>query len=350
MGKETGVQWSLWVLCCMVVELAAACPHIISVDPWLIFDKSYHCTGLEALQPFDTLKKTLEYLGYHLVPWEEIEKYPIHDVAAVVFFDLRPSLPGNFFTTLQKYPVAQRILYLWETSMHDSNGNNPAYQKLFGKVFSLWSRYVDNVRVFQNFYVQPSLEMIPHRIDFDQKKLCTMIVGCKMGGTGDSTGSLYGERLHAIEFFERFSDEVFAFYGKGWSPRKSYKGPVESKKEYLKRYKFCICYENAHIYNGYITEKIFDCFVAGCIPVYWGAPDITDYIPANCFIDKRMFSTLDSLYHFMNNMDRQTYQTYLDNICAFLASPAAHRYTIDYFVDRFVEVLDATIKETGQGK
>ena len=40
----------------------------------------------------------------------------------------------------------------------------------------------------------------------------------------------------------------------------------------------------------------FDAFVAGNIPIYWGADDIEDYIPKNCFIDRRNFSNHEKLY------------------------------------------------------
>lgn len=76
-------------------------------------------------------------------------------------------------------------------------------------------------------------------------------------------------------------------------------GTVESKAITLAKYKFCICYENMRDVKGYITEKIFDCFMAGCVPIYWGASNITDYIPADCFIDRRTFTSMEELYVFM---------------------------------------------------
>lgn len=54
--------------------------------------------------------------------------------------------------------------------------------------------------------------------------------------------------------------------------------------EVLSNYKFVLCFENSYT-NGYITEKIFNCFFAGIIPLYLGAPDITKYINPNCFVD-----------------------------------------------------------------
>ena len=44
---------------------------------------------------------------------------------------------------------------------------------------------------------------------------------------------------------------------------------VGNKIEWLRNYRFHICFENSS-YKGYLTEKLFDAFVAGCIPIYWG--------------------------------------------------------------------------------
>ncbi len=113
---------------------------------------------------------------------------------------------------------------------------------------------------------------------------------------------LYSERIRAIRWFEKNQPSQFDLYGKGWdltlppnlSPFRpvlqplydlvfphypSYRGGITSKRAILKHYKFSICYENARDIPGYITEKIFDCFFAGCVPVYLGASNVTDYIP-----------------------------------------------------------------------
>lgn len=43
------------------------------------------------------------------------------------------------------------------------------------------------------------------------------------------------------------------------------------------QYKFIICFENSKN-DGYITEKLFNVFLAGSIPVYDGAPNLDDFI------------------------------------------------------------------------
>jgi hypothetical protein len=42
-----------------------------------------------------------------------------------------------------------------------------------------------------------------------------------------------------------------------------------AKRDFMSKYKYNICPENSKAYN-YFTEKIFQAFEAGCIPIYWG--------------------------------------------------------------------------------
>jgi hypothetical protein len=49
------------------------------------------------------------------------------------------------------------------------------------------------------------------------------------------------------------------------------------------KYKFIICFENSKT-NGYITEKIFNVFLSGSIPIYDGAPNIGDYVNINTIL------------------------------------------------------------------
>ena len=44
---------------------------------------------------------------------------------------------------------------------------------------------------------------------------------------------------------------------------------VEDKHKWLQNYKFNLCFENSS-YPGYLTEKLFDAYNAGCVPIYWG--------------------------------------------------------------------------------
>lgn len=59
---------------------------------------------------------------------------------------------------------------------------------------------------------------------------------------------------------------------------------VKDKNEFIKQSIFNLCFENS-VHQYYITEKIFDSFRAGCIPIYAG--DNSNYI--NEIFNKNMF-------------------------------------------------------------
>mmetsp|Transcript_1913 Transcript_1913/g.4218 ORF Transcript_1913/g.4218 Transcript_1913/m.4218 type:complete len:223 (-) Transcript_1913:194-862(-) len=50
------------------------------------------------------------------------------------------------------------------------------------------------------------------------------------------------------------------------------------KIEAFRSYKFCIAIENSNV-QDYITEKVWQPLVAGCVPIYYGSPDIKDVVP-----------------------------------------------------------------------
>ncbi|MGO8736562.1 MAG: glycosyltransferase family 10 domain-containing protein [Terriglobia bacterium] len=63
----------------------------------------------------------------------------------------------------------------------------------------------------------------------------------------------------------------------------------ESKLETLSRYRFDLAFENS-ISQDYLSEKFFDPLVAGCVPVYRGAPNIEEFAPSDhCFINAADF-------------------------------------------------------------
>lgn len=74
--------------------------------------------------------------------------------------------------------------------------------------------------------------------------------------------------------------------------------------------------------KGCHTLRIFDCLQAGCIPIYLGTPDITDYIPSNTFVNKRKF-TYPELLEYLESVEQEEFEEYLQNIQVFLNSDEA---------------------------
>ena len=163
---------------------------------------------------------------------------------------------------------------------------------------------------------------------------------------------LYSERIKAIAYFSKY--ESFDLYGGLWdrntkllnseiavAVRKSYRGaiPARGKLAFLQGYKFSLVYENT-IFPGYLTEKIFDCFFAGVVPVYLGDPRVADRIPSTCFIDVRRFSSYDELANFMFSITESEYQEYLDAAKRFINSAAFKPFTSTYFAETIVNCLN----------
>ncbi|MCC6500697.1 MAG: hypothetical protein IT313_10565 [Anaerolineales bacterium] len=120
--------------------------------------------------------------------------------------------------------------------------------------------------------------------------------------------------------------------------RRVYKGKAESKSNTLGNYAFALCFENS-VLKGWITEKIFDCFFAGTIPVYLGAPDIEEYIPADCYIDMRKFSDYSSLEKFLKSLSASEIDGFRLRAREFLASSRYESFTKRAFANRFRQII-----------
>jgi len=180
--------------------------------------------------------------------------------------------------------------------------------------------------------------------------------------------NLYSERVKTIKWFERNASKDFELYGKKWnmsgrlptrfgglihsiekklpfkySPFPSWKGEILNKQDVLMHSRFSIVYENIRGLNGYISEKIFDAFVAGNVPIYWGAEDINDYIPNNCFIDRRNFSNHEKLYKYLKNMTEDEYLNYQRYIKNYIENEA-NEFSCAKFADsistKIVELIN----------
>lgn len=66
-------------------------------------------------------------------------------------------------------------------------------------------------------------------------------------------------------------------YGKGRQKE------LQNKIDGLREYRYSIAIENSCI-PSYITEKFYDCVISGCVPVYYGAPNVADYFPAESYV------------------------------------------------------------------
>jgi|SRR5579862_49119 len=253
----------------------------------------------------------------------------------ILFFNLSNSLRRDF--KLHYLPKDKMILFMWEPPVVLPQMYKKRTLNLFSKIYTWDDDLVDGITYFKFHYpvLQPMLSELP---SFEQKKFCTFVGTCLQS---KRKGCLYEERKNAIRFFETIGEEGFEFYGRNWDPAlyKSYRGPIADKIQTIKNYRFSICYENSSACKGYVTEKIFDCFAAGSIPIYWGAPNIEHYVPKDCFIDRRDFASMEDLYLFLKNMTEQEYAGYIQRIRSYLDSKKAQLFSRAQFEEIFFQAV-----------
>lgn len=109
--------------------------------------------------------------------------------------------------------------------------------------------------------------------------------------------STYKHVDSAGRLFNNIGDTIFAGLGGG--------GGELKKLEFLKKYKFCIAYENESS-TGYVTEKLLHAKAAGCIPIYWGDPKVERDFDAGGFIDARQITTSGQLIEAVKKVDEDS--------------------------------------------
>lgn len=210
-------------------------------------------------------------------------------------------------------------------------------RKIFPYILTYNSDWVDGISVFKRNN--------PHNFDvrwgnvpFSQRKLLTAITADK---SSDYPTQLYSERRQVYSFFENNYPNDFDFYGIRWKADEhpAYKGTVFDKTEIYHKYKFAICLENTKGTTDYVTEKIFDCMCAGIVPVYGGASNILDYVPADCFIDYFSFDNYQDMADYLINMPEQRYNEYLANITSWLNNTDKYRYSLDAYVEHIINAI-----------
>ena len=117
-----------------------------------------------------------------------------------------------------------------------------------------------------------------------------------------------------------------------------FQGPCEDKHELLSRYKFTIAYENT-AYPGYATEKVIDAIVAASVPVYMGAPDIVEQLPAEAFIDTRTSGSPEAIAARLEQMTESGAAAMIDAGQKFLRSPQGQRHTYEGFAEWVVSLI-----------
>lgn len=281
-------------------------------------------------------KQELEARGYELIATQE-DSILHEDVVAVLHYShLYPTL-------IRKNPNKVHICFVMEPfACYSSKKGIQKLSKIMDYCI-LWftdmaeqSERIFALPSFYNFHVnfQPPV--------LEQRSLLLATVG------GDKSSShpreLYSKRREVIDWFEHNAPDQFAFGGSGWGTPydnyTTYRGRIACKLEFLSQAKFALCFENIRDSGGNISEKLFDAMFAGTVPVYWGAKDITDFVPENLFIDYRKVGSPEKLERLLSSMTAEEIEGYLRRIQTWLASDEKDRLSFSHCVDIIVDCIE----------
>lgn len=201
-----------------------------------------------------------------------------------------------------------------------STDNLLKYCHFFSYVMT-WNTSLQGSRNFIPFNYTTSVAdflKLPDDLEYRSKKLLTQV---SSNIVIDGTSELYSLRKNLNLKSGKVLGPEYDFYGRDWDGQvySSYRGSVSDKLSTIGNYRFVYTIENCITDNGYISEKILDAFIARTVPIYYGASNITQFIPNNCFIDYRDFNDLDELLDFIRKMPFDEYSQYLTNIEKFFS-------------------------------
>jgi hypothetical protein len=264
-----------------------------------------------------------------------------------------------YINCCRQTPKARAYVYLYENPLIRLMNRNRSMLERYAKWFTWDGDLLDDDRAVRLFYPN-QLEPADYK-DPQERPLFLVLVTTNNAIKDYDPREQFGARVEIIKWYERHAPNDFHLFGRGWdcpaalsgrwgqiynqarkiiarafpvkSPFATWRGPVASKGELLTRTRFSLAYENSRDLPGYITEKLFDCFRAGCVPVYIGPKEIHDYVPADCFIDGRKFATTAALHSHLRTIDDAAYRGYQERIRTFLRSDQAKPFSQDHFAE-----------------
>ncbi|MDP1614431.1 MAG: glycosyltransferase family 10 [Methylococcales bacterium] len=292
-------------------------------DHEVFYDK--HSRINQLAFPFVYLKEAIEEAGYNFQPTFDYAGLSRKtDVAYILSLTL---LNQTILESIAKHPREKCFFFNLEPITTHAVFYSDIMTQYFGKIFVLYDNLVDNRFFFKFYHPQCNEEVVHPAVPFEEKKLFVMI---QANHFVDHPLSEYAERRKAAAFLSKTGE--FDLYGKGWEGYSSWKGWTKTKTlDVLKNYKFSFVYENMSEQYGCLSSRLFDAIYAKSVPIYLGPKNINDYVPSNCFINLKDFPSYEELYQYLKNMDKETYNSYIDAAQAYIRSPKAEPFSTKQF-------------------
>ncbi|MDR9393873.1 MAG: glycosyltransferase family 10 [Roseovarius sp.] len=106
-------------------------------------------------------------------------------------------------------------------------------------------------------------------LDLTKRATCSLIASAKRSQEGH-------ELRHAMAEWARAEAPAVDVMGRGYRP-------FGAKAEGLAPYRYSLVIENVRERN-YFTEKLVDAILCQCVPIYWGCPNIGDFLDPDAMV------------------------------------------------------------------
>src|SRR5260370_2576880 len=319
--------------------------------------------------------------------WFAARGFPVHTADRYLRGEIRSSryiyfsfgLLNHYKTIAQQPGVIASAFFEFESPVvaPDQSAEIPSLQRYFKRIFTFTD--AEALAPFLRSTLQSELFHLPYPYDAvheelwrrGDRKFLVMMNHNKLPAV--YWRELYSERMRAVQYFAAWKE--IDLYGLGWdgpsfqmgwagpgsverigrglqkqwqklrpvpvleAARSVYRGVASSKLDTISEYTYLLCFENV-ILKGWVTEKIFDCFAAGTVPIYWGAPDIETFVPRECFIDMRNFKGYDELRMYLKSLDQKSIEKYRENGREYMKSAQFQPFKKQAFVDIMARLVE----------
>jgi len=239
-----------------------------------------------------------EFFRKFIETYMGIQTEIVKDNPDIIFFSLYKNNGTAEIYCRNTPSVKLKIFYTPEDTLNP-NGRGAGYDHHYLKFadLAMGFKHIDHEKYIRFPLWLTYINMTPHNIginsldiDFNNIPYKNNKGFCAIVSNHDSNNTRTNICHHISKYKTlEVSGDIFKYgkYPEIKMHRNSVSGGQHNKHNFIKNYKFNICSESS-ITNGYISEKIFECIIAGCIPIYMTNNDtpIENTIINNDFIIK----------------------------------------------------------------
>ena len=267
----------------------------------IIFFCNWGHNSYDLMKLYNSLTYTLDF------KYKNIEiTYKIEDAEWFIFFDQ---------ITINIDNIDKNKIILIQREPYINIENKYKIKNLFS-YHNYIHLYTTNLHLLMN-----TNQLKEIKYNSNKKKLCSAVVSKLIFKNPKEAFETYSLRVNFIKIISQIDIFDIDIYGYDWNKSElgiKYKGvlggfnegTVKELKNEIKNttkfdglydYKYSIALENCKKDN-YITEKFTDCILCGTIPIYYGAKNVGDYFPKDCFytIDLKSPSCLVDLKNILD--------------------------------------------------